>query len=357
LGLGWKPDVVHAHDWQTGLVPAFLEMLPSRPQRVFTIHNLAYGGHFSQADFTALHLPSHWWTAEGVEFYGGFSMLKAGIVYADAVTTVSPTYAREICTPAFGYGLDGLLQSRAYKLHGILNGIDEDIWNPATDPTLAAWYFSEQVDPGKSMNKRELLKRFGVDNPGAHLQAPLLGMVSRLVEQKGVDLVINAIPGLLADTDARFVLIGAGHAYFEQRLRELALQYPERVFVYIGYDEQLAHLLEAGADMFLMPSRFEPCGLNQMYSLRYGTPPIVFHTGGLADTVVDASEQNLAKKTANGFVFHEPSTRALSRTVRRALDCFAQPVVWETLQMVGMQQDFGWSRSAAHYLRLYSSHD
>ncbi|MDD5391662.1 MAG: glycogen synthase GlgA [Thiothrix sp.] len=356
LGLGWTPEVVHAHDWQTGLVPAFLEMLPQRPQRVFTIHNLAYGGHFSQADFTALQLPSHWWSAEGVEFYGGFSMLKAGIVYSDAVTTVSPTYAKEICTPAFGYGLDGLLQSRAYKLHGILNGIDMDVWNPATDPALAGWYFTKQAEPGKSVNKRELLKRFGVSNPGSHLQYPLLGMVSRLVEQKGVDLVINAIPGLLADTEARFVLIGAGHGYFEQRLHELAAEYPERVFVFIGYDEQLAHLLEAGADMFLMPSRFEPCGLNQMYSLRYGTPPIVFHTGGLADTVTDASPQNVQSGKANGFVFHEPSSRDFSRTVRRALDCFAQPAVWDALQATGMQQDFGWSNSAAQYLDIYRSH-
>lgn len=353
LAVGWKPDVVHAHDWQTGLVPAFQESMPERPQCVFTIHNLAYGGHFSQADFTALQLPSHWWSAEGMEFYGGFSMLKAGIVYADAVTTVSPTYAKEICTPAFGYGMDGLLQSRSGKLHGILNGIDMEVWDPATDPALASWYFPSRIEPGKSLNKRELLKRFGVDNPGSHLQFPLLGMVSRLVEQKGVDLVVNAIPELLADTDARFVLIGAGHAYFEQRLKELAAQYPERVFVFIGYDEQLAHLLEAGADMFLMPSRFEPCGLNQMYSLRYGTPPIVFRTGGLADTVVDASVENMAAGTANGFVFDVPTTRTLVATIRRALDCFAKPAQWQALQARGMSQVFGWENSALQYQMLY----
>ncbi len=196
-------------------------------------------------------------------------MLKAGIVYSDVVTTVSPTYAREICTPSFGYGMDGLLQSRSYKLYGILNGIDNDIWNPATDKYLPAHYAVDAIQPGKSQNKAALLQRFGVENPAEHLPFPLLGMVSRLVEQKGVDLIINAIPDVLAMTDARFVLIGAGHGYFEQRLRELAAQHPERVFVFIGYDEQLAHLLEAGADMFLMPSRFEPCGLNQMYSLRY----------------------------------------------------------------------------------------
>lgn len=354
LGLGWKPDVVHAHDWQTGLVPAFLDNLPQRPQRVFTIHNLAYGGHFSHADFAALHLPSHWWSAEGVEFYGGFSMLKAGIVYADAVTTVSPTYAKEICTPAFGYGMDGLLQSRRYKLHGILNGIDTTVWNPANDPHLAARYFVGKVEPGKSLNKRELLKRLGAENPDSHSQFPLLGMVSRLVEQKGVDLVINAIPTLMAETDARLVLVGAGHGYFEQRLRELAAQYPQRVFVFIGYDEALAHLLEAGADMFLMPSRFEPCGLNQMYSLHYGTPPIVFHTGGLADTVVDASPDNVAQGAANGFVFRHGDTQGLLQAVRRALACFARPAQWEALQAVGMKQVFGWQHSAAQYLQLYA---
>ncbi|OQX15934.1 MAG: starch synthase [Thiothrix lacustris] len=345
LQLDWTPDVVHAHDWQTGLVPAFLDMLPQRPQRVFTIHNLAYGGHFSRADFTRLHLPSYWWSGEGAEFYGGFSMLKAGIVYADAVTTVSPTYAREICTPPFGYGMDGLLQSRSYKLYGILNGIDNNIWNPATDKYLPAHYSAAQILPGKSLNKAALLQRFGVANPEAHMAAPLLGMVSRLVEQKGVDLVINAIPDLLAMTEARFVLIGAGHGYFEQRLRELAAQHPDRVFVFIGYDEQLAHLLEAGADMFLMPSRFEPCGLNQMYSLRYGTPPLVLHTGGLADTVVDG---------VDGFVFHEPLTSALKGTILRAIDCFYQPAVWQHFQTNGMKHAFGWDNSATEYLALYN---
>lgn len=345
LQLDWTPDVVHAHDWQTGLVPAFLDMLPQRPQRIFTIHNLAYGGHFSQADFTSLHLPSYWWSAEGAEFYRGFSMLKAGIVYADAVTTVSPTYAREICTPAFGYGMDGLLQSRGYKLHGILNGIDNGIWNPATDAFLPAHYSADAIQPGKSQNKVALLQRFGVNNPAEHLPFPLLGMVSRLVEQKGVDLVINAIPDLLATTDARFALIGAGHRYFEQRLRDLAAQHPDRVFVFIGYDEEFAHLLEAGADMFLMPSRFEPCGLNQMYSLRYGTPPIVLHTGGLADTVADA---------VDGFVFHEPLTSVLKGTILRAIDCFYQPAVWQQLQINGMKHAFGWDNSAAEYLALYN---
>lgn len=353
LRTGWAADVVHAHDWQAGLVPAFMDTLPHRPRSIFTIHNMAYGGHFSRGDFTALHLPGHWWSAEGVEFYGGFSMLKAGIVYADAVTTVSPTYAYEICTPAFGYGMDGLLKSRSHKLHGILNGIDTTVWDPAADANLAAGYSCGAIQPGKGRNKAALLQRFGVADPAPYLHLPLLGTVGRLVEQKGIDLILHAIPDLLAGTDARFVLIGAGHRHFEQRLRELAAQYPNRVFVYIGYDEQLAHLLEAGSDMFLMPSRFEPCGLNQMYSLRYGTPPVVLYTGGLADTVVNASHPHLQDGTANGFVFYEPTSRALKAAILRALDCFLHPETWQQLQMTGMQQDFGWEHSAAKYLNLY----
>jgi len=343
LALGWKPEVVHAHDWQTGLVPAFLDGLEHRPKRIFTIHNLAYNGRFSQAEFTRLQLPSHWWSPEGAEFYGNLSMLKAGIVYADAVTTVSPTYAREICTPAFGYGLEGLLLSRHYKLHGILNGVDSEEWNPAADPHLAATYSSAQIQPGKHENKIALLKHFLHRLTKKHQEAPLIGMVSRLVEQKGVDLVLGAIPTLLAETDANFVLVGAGNHYYEQHLRELAVNYPKRVFVHIGYDESLAHLLEAGADMFLMPSRFEPCGLNQMYSLHYGTPPVVYHTGGLADTVNDT----------NGFVFYEPTVSGLLGVIRQALHRYAQPEDWLALQLAGMQQDLGWDSSAAKYLTLY----
>lgn len=345
----WLPDVVHAHDWQAGLVPAFLDTVAHRPRRIFTIHNLAYGGHFSQQDFADLQLPSYWWSAEGAEFYGGFSMLKAGIVYADAVTTVSPTYAKEICTPAFGYGLDGLLQSRQYKLHGILNGIDMDVWNPATDQYLDTHYSATQVQPGKQANKNALLARLGM-SPS---EAPVLGMVSRLVEQKGIDLVLQAIPQLLEETEARFVLVGSGQQHFEQQLQALAQRYPERVGVFIGYDEALAHLVEAGADMFLMPSRFEPCGLNQMYSLRYGTLPIVFHTGGLADTVVNANPENLEQQTANGFVFYQPTATDLHGCILHALYCFQQPKVWQQLQTTAMQQDWGWHSSAAQYLALY----
>jgi len=324
-----------------------------RPKTVFTIHNLAYGGHFSHADFVRLQLPSHWWSPEGIEFHGGFSMLKAGIVFADSVTTVSPTYAAEICTPEFGYGLDGLLSSRQFKLHGILNGIDTKTWNPHTDPHLSAHYSVGRILPGKQRNKQALLERFLPAVDEAALQAPLLGLVGRLVEQKGVDWVLAAMPLLLAETDARFVMLGSGQASYEQKFTRLAKQYPQRMFVEIGYDEPLAHLIEAGADLFLMPSRFEPCGLNQMYSLRYGTLPVVFKTGGLADTVVDASAANLSDASANGFVFDTPDLDTFLATIRRALDLYRQPAVWQRLQQTGMRQSFDWSKSAGHYLSLY----
>ena len=354
LGCGWQPAVVHTHDWQTGLVAAFLHDLPVRPKTVFTIHNLAYGGYFSHSDFVRLQLPSHWWTPEGAEFHGGLSMLKAGIVYADTVTTVSPTYAVEICTPEFGFGLDGLLLSRQHKLHGILNGIDTTLWDPHTDPNLPAHYSMSRINPGKRRVKQALLARFLPRVDDAALQAPLLGLVGRLVEQKGIDWVLAAMAVLLAESDARFVILGSGQAGYEQKLTRLAKQHPDRVFVEIGYDEPLAHLIEAGADMFLMPSRFEPCGLNQMYSLRYGTPPVVFKTGGLADTVVDANEATLADASATGFVFDTPDVATLLATIRRALELFRQPAQWRRLQQSGMSQSFDWADSAGHYLSLYS---
>ncbi len=355
LELGWRADVVHAHDWQTGLVPALLGEAPERPKTVFTIHNLAYGGHFPHGDFVRLELPGHWWSSEGVEFHGGMSMLKAGIVYADAVTTVSPTYAHEIQTPEYGCGLDGLLHSRRHKLTGILNGIDTTVWNPATDPCLPAHYSEKRINPGKRRNKLALLARFPDDAEAAANEAPLVGLVGRLVEQKGIDWVLAALPILLAETDARFVFLGSGQVEYEQALTRLAKRHPDRVVVEIGYDEALAHLIEAGADIFLMPSRFEPCGLNQMYSLRYGTPPVVFKTGGLADTVIDSNDATLADGSANGFVFDTPSPDAFLDAVRRALALYRQPVPWRRVRRSGMRRSFDWSESASHYLSLYST--
>lgn len=350
---GWKADVVHCHDWQTGLVAAFLAQEQQPPRRVFTIHNIAYGGHFSHKQFVKLQLPATWWSPEGVEFHGGFSMLKAGMIYADAITTVSPSYAEEICTPAFGYGMEGVLAARHYKLSGILNGIDEQAWDPSTDSHLAACYTVQRRRPGKAKNKAALLAYFGAEASEAMLAAPLLGMVGRLVEQKGIDLILEAIPHLIIETDANFVLVGNGNRQFEFWLQELALQYPLRVFAHIGYSEHLAHLLEAGSDLFLMPSRFEPCGLNQMYSLRYGTLPIVNHTGGLADTVTDASEDNLKAGTATGFVMPEASLPALQQTILRALQCYRQQKPWQQMQRTAMSQDVSWRHSALEYLLLY----
>ncbi len=358
LHLGWRPDVVHANDWQTGLIPALLETVYPRPKSVFTIHNQAYGGYYSHEVFNSLHLAWHWWSAEGMEFYGSFSMLKAGIAYADIVTTVSPTYAKEIATPEFGYGMDGLLRSRSYKLHGILNGIDTEVWNPASDPYLPQNYSLSDFKSGKAANKRALLEQFLQVEPidEALLQRPLLGIVSRLVEQKGVDMIVDSIPTLLAESNASFVLVGSGNHYYEQALNHLATHYPGRVMVYIGYNESLAHLLEAGCDVFLMPSRFEPCGLNQMYSLNYASLPVVYHTGGLADTVVNATEDNIQQDNANGFVFYTPYKDALLGTLRWVLDLYAnQPNLWQQLQNRAMQADFSWDESARQYLELYQA--
>lgn len=353
LGLGWRPDVVHSHDWQTGLVPAMLAELPHRPKTVFTIHNLSYGGHFSPTVFHQLGLPPAWWTPHGVEFYGGFSMLKAGIVYADVVTTVSPTYASEICTAEFGCGLEGILQASRYKLYGILNGIDEDVWNPKTDAYLSSHYSADRRQPGKALNKQALLQYFHLNVKGDAAHQPVIGLVGRLVAQKGIDLVLAALPYWLTHTHAKFVFVGAGQTEYEQQLLAFAAQYPHRIGVMIGYNEQLAHLLEAGADIFLMPSRFEPCGLNQMYSLRYGTPPVVYRTGGLADTVLDATVEHLTDGVANGFVFDELTVEALTTAVERALSLYTQAKKWQALQRTGMKQCFDWQLSAMAYLALY----
>jgi len=349
-GNGWCPEVVHCHDWQTGLVPAFLSMSQPRPRTVFTIHNLAYDGHFSQADFTGLSLPAEWWSPQYVEFYGGFSMLKAGMVFADQVTTVSPTYAREICTPEYGYRFEGVLQHLGDKLSGILNGIDLDIWNPKTDDYLTQNYGVDKpwLD-AKSANKQQLLKRAGLPLK----RAPLLGFIGRLVEQKGVDLIIDMLPKLFSDTEASVIILGSGDFLYEKELKMLAEKFTSRLHVYIGYSEELAHQVEAGSDLFLMPSRFEPCGLNQMYSLRYGTPPIVNFTGGLADTVIDTTTMALSDKTANGFVFYDLNSDALLSTIKRALAVYEKPEQWQQICETGMRQELGWESSAKKYQALY----
>lgn len=355
-GLGWRADVVHANDWQTGLVPAFLREEAHRPRTVFTIHNMAYAGYFPKSLFDSMWLPWQWWTMDGVEFYGQLSMLKAGIKYADWVTTVSPTYAHEICTDAYAYGFAGIMQHcrEQGRLVGILNGIDDEQWNPAKDPHIPYHYSVERGRVSqKKRNKEALLQELGVSDAQARLDQPLIGFVGRLVAQKGVDLIIDVIPKLLHKHAVNFVLVGTGEEHFEKALQWLAHSYPDRVFVHLGYSEKIAHLVEAGADMFLMPSRFEPCGLNQMYSLAYGTLPIVHHTGGLIDTVVNASEENLEKNLATGFVFYEPTPHALISTLEHALYLFSKPRTWQQIQKNGMSQSFGWQTSAEAYTQLY----
>lgn len=347
-GIEWRPDVVHCHDWQAGLVPALLSLSNARPATVFTIHNLAYQGVFPAETFAALGLPRTLWSMEGLEFYDQMSFIKGGIVFADRLNTVSPTYAREIQTAAFGHGLDGLLRHRSERLCGILNGIDVDAWDPARDPYVAQTY-SIQSPERKRENKRALQERFGFAPDRGR---PLIGMIGRMVEQKGFDLAIEAWPAL-AQRDVQMVVLGSGERRHEDAWRERARHYPGQLAAYIGYDEALAHQIEAGADMFLMPSRFEPCGLNQMYSLRYGTLPIVRNVGGLADTVVDASAETLAAGTASGIVFHDANAAALTEAVQRALDLYGNSSLWQRIIATGMAQDFSWDKSAREYVSLY----
>lgn len=347
----WQPDLVHCNDWQTGLVAPLLADEWQRPATVFTIHNLAYQGVYDRAVFDQLALPEYLWQHDGLEFYGKMSFIKGGIAFSDAVTTVSPTYAKEICEPHLGYGMDGLLRHRADRLFGILNGIDTEVWNPRTDPLIPGHYHPGDLS-GKRDDKRALQEAFGLPERDDKV---ILGHIGRLVEQKGVDLIIEALPRLIAEPDTQLVVLGSGDPLLENALRGIAEQYPDRVGIHIGYNEPLAHLLEAGSDCFLMPSRFEPCGLNQMYSLRYGTVPIVHKTGGLADTVIDADTRRIVKGDANGFVFEHPTPEGLWWALERALAYHRRPPMWwEKLMLAGMRQDFSWSTSAAKYLDVYA---
>jgi len=347
-GLSWTPDLIHCNDWQTALAPALLAGEPTRPATVFTVHNLAYQGLFPAPTLRALGLPPGLWSMDGLEFHGNLSFMKGGLLFADRITTVSPTYAREIQTPEHGAGLDGLLRHRAADLSGIMNGIDDTAWNPATDPHLMVNYDADSVE-NKHANRTALRNRMQLpDRP----ELPVVGMVGRLVEQKGVDLTLDAMPNLTG-LPLQIVVLGSGDKMFETALLEWTARYPDRIAVHIGFDEDLAHLIEAGADMFLMPSRFEPCGLNQMYSLRYGTVPVVRATGGLADTVIDATEDNLSTGTANGITFTDITSAALVEAVKRALALERDATAWRTLQERGMSTDFSWDRRAREYVDLY----
>jgi starch synthase len=349
-GLGWHPDVVHCNDWQTGLVPALLAQEWDRPATIFTIHNLSYQGLFDLSTFVQLLLPDQLWSPEGLEFHNMLSFIKGGLVFSDWLTTVSPTYAEEIRTSEFGYGLDGLLDHRADRLIGVLNGIDYQVWNPSTDRHIEQTYDASCFEK-KQSNKLSLQQELGLTQDK---EAMLFGNIGRMVEQKGIDLVIEIIPEIMQHEHIQLVILGSGDPGIEQALLKSAANYPGRMVVKIGYDEHLAHRIEAASDCFLMPSRFEPCGLNQLFSLRYGTVPIVSRTGGLADTVTDLTPASMLAETATGFVFDEPDAAALLEAIYRAVEFFQRPGVWwEKLATRGMKQDFSWDASAVNYLNIY----
>ena len=351
---GDRPSVFHAHDWQAGLVPAYQKMLYSPDPvvggvpAVFTIHNLAFQGNFSASILPEIGLPSDVLHVQAMEFWGQVSFLKAGINFSERITAVSPAYAREILSPELGFGFDGVVARRADDLTGILNGIDTDRWNPAADPFIPAPYTADELS-GKAEAKRFLLQTTGLDASDEAMQRPLIGLVSRLTDQKGFDLVAAAVDDLMA-LDAAWVMLGSGDRRYEELWRALAAKYPTRVSTTIGYQERLEHVIEAGADAFLMPSRFEPCGLNQLNSLRYGTLPIARATGGLNDTVEDADDES---GRGTGFKFEEYTPAALVGAVRRALDTFRNGELWRKLQRNAMQKDYSWDVSAREYVKVY----
>jgi starch synthase len=346
---GWRAQILHCHDWHAGLAPAYLRAAGAAVPSVFTVHNLAYQGFFPAAAFGDLALPAGFFSINGVEFYGGLSFLKAGLYYADRLTTVSPTYAREIRTPAFGMNIDGLLRTRAAVLTGILNGVDPAIWSPEKDALLPRRYGVASAARGKAAAKAELARRFAL----AGGDGPLFGAVTRLTPQKGFDLLLAALPGLLA-LGGRLVLLGSGDAGLEAGFSAAARTHTGRVGVEIGYDEALSHLLIAGCDAILVPSRFEPCGLTQLYALRYGALPIVRRTGGLADTVVDANAVTLADDSATGFAFDDSTPDGLLSAVQRAVELYGDKAIWRRVVRRAMTQDFSWAAAARQYLALYA---
>nr|MBL8409674.1 glycogen synthase GlgA [Dechloromonas sp.] len=345
--LDWQVDVVHVNDWQTALAPAFLHY-EGGAASVVTVHNIAFQGCFGPEMLPRLGLPAAAWRFDGVEYHGQLSFLKAGLQFASQISTVSPTYAREIQDEHFGYGLAPLLRHRRHALRGILNGIDTALWNPAADPALAEPYAANRL-AAKRGNKAALQREMGLAEGN---DLPLFGVISRLTEQKGLDLLLTIADGI-PHLPAQLAVLGSGDKAMEAGFKALAERHPGRIAVRLGFDEGLAHRIEAGIDCFLMPSRFEPCGLNQMYSLRYGTPPLVQATGGLADTVVDVNDASLADKTANGFVMPDGSPHALWLTMERACTVWQDKRRWQRLQQNGMRRDFSWTLAANDYLQLY----
>ena len=354
--LDLRVDVLHANDWQTGLVTAYLKTEYRQLARyqqiasVFTIHNMAYQGQFWHWDMLLTGLDWKYFNWHQMEFYGKLNLLKTGLVFADSITTVSPRYAQEIQTGPLGCGLEGVLQHRADVLTGILNGIDEQDWNPATDTNLPVRYDADSVARGKPICKAKLQEELGLPQ---RADVPLVGFIGRLVEQKGIDLVSEVLQQWVQMSDVQWVFLGTGEAKYHRLFERLVERFPQKIAVKLDFSNPLAHRIEAGADLFLMPSRFEPCGLNQLYSLKYGTLPVVRATGGLADTITDANEATLAAGTANGFSFQEYSPLALGETLRRACDTFGRKEIWNRLIATGMRQDWSWARSARQYTKLY----
>lgn len=347
--LDWRPDLVHCNDWQTGLAPAYLRFAQGVPS-VMTIHNLAFQGIFPPETLLDLHLPPSSFGINGVEYYGNLSFLKAGLFYADHITTVSPNYAREIQHEPLGFGMQGLLSLRRDNLTGILNGIDTHEWDPADDDFLARKYSAVHMD-GKAANKKTLQSRMRLT---IDAKVPLLGVVSRFTHQKGLDLLLEIVPRLV-ELPVQLAMLGSGDAQLQHAARELSQRYPGKIGVHVGFSEELSHMIEAGADMFVMPSRFEPCGLNQMYSQRYGTPPIVHATGGLVDSVVDCTPETLRAETASGFVFSGMSANNLFMAICRAIEFYGDHHHWNALRKICMSKDFRWETSAEAYRDVYRS--
>ncbi|MFT5065855.1 MAG: starch synthase [Yoonia sp.] len=341
----WIPDIVHGHDWQAGLTPEYMQALGADVPFVFTVHNIAFHGNTSADRMTQLGLNKGRFDADHFEFWGQISALKAALMGADKITTVSQTYAEELLTPEFGMGMEGVLRHRQSDLVGIVNGIDQDIWNPATDPNITPY----TTLAGKSANKKALQKTFGLGQSSG----PLCVLVSRLTEQKGIDLLLAALPALL-DNGGQLALLGSGDPRLEVALLEAAAEH-ENMSVKIGYDEALSHQMIAGGDVILVPSRFEPCGLTQLYGLRYGTLPLVALTGGLADTVINASPASLASDVATGLQFFPITTQALANAFVRLDALYAQPKIWKSMQRNAMRQPVGWETSAAEFHAIYAS--
>lgn len=354
--LGFKPDVIHTNDWHTGLVPTYVRhVLSGDPTfsdatTIFTVHNLGYQGNFPRDKFPAIGLGWEHFTSERLEYYGSFNLMKAGLLDADIVTTVSPTYAKEIQTAEMAHGLEGILQLRKDDLFGVLNGVDYDDWSPEKDRQIARNYSAQDVAAGKRENKAALLAKVGLPDRGW----PLVGMISRLADQKGFDILAEALPEML-EMNLQMVILGTGEPKYHDLLTRAQAEGRGRIAVTLGFDNKLAHMIEAGADMFLMPSRYEPCGLNQLYSLRYGTVPIVRKTGGLADSIADATDEGIANGSSTGFVFAPYTGDALLGTMRRAVKTFADRKAWERLVRNGMAQDFSWDASARKYVALYEA--